>query len=239
MDEPDNKYDFLDNEAPDDETVATPEPEPEPEKVEPEKAQAPEPPAPEATTAPDEERVPLAALKAEREKRQKYERELAEYRRKLEEQRPPPNFHEAPEQYVQELLSQQAQALTQRMLGALEAQVREANPDYDEVFAELEEQAQENPALVQQVMSAPNPAMAAYRLGKQLRELKQMQDPEAYRAKIEAEVRAKIEAEYKAKEEARKRAADAIPPDLTAARATKDDDVVPDDSLDSILASRR
>ena len=121
------------------------------------------------------------------------------------------------------------------MLGALEAQAREVYPDYDEVFAELEEQAQGNPALTQQVMQSPNPAMAAYKLGKQLRELKQMQDPDAYRQKIEAEVRAKIEAEAKAKAAA----ANAIPPDLTAARASRDDEVLPDDSLESILKSKR
>jgi hypothetical protein len=40
--------------------------------------------APAATTTaePHEDRVPLAALKAEREKRQQYERELAAYRQK-------------------------------------------------------------------------------------------------------------------------------------------------------------
>lgn len=200
----------------------------------------PETPAPVAPTAPEphEERVPLAALKAEREKRQQYERELAAIRQKAQEQ-PLPKFYEAPEQYVQTLLAQERQQMHQSMVLALEAQAREMYPDYDEVFAELEEQAADNPMLAQQVFQAPNPAMAAYKLGKQLRELKQMKDPDAYRTKIEAEVRAKVEAEFKAKEEARLKAASAIPPDLTAARASRDDEVLPEDDLDSILKSKR
>lgn len=107
------------------------------------------------------------------------------------------------------------------------------------MLAELQEHAQSNPSIVQDVFSKANPALAAYKLGKQLREYKAMQNPAEYRAKIEAEVRQKIEAELKAKEEAKRSAVDAIPPELSAARASKDTDVVPDDSLDSILKSKR
>ena len=198
----------------------------------------PESPAPVVPTTPEpkEEHVPLAALKAERAKRQEYEARLRQY----EQQRHPlPAFHEAPEQHVQALLQQHDQQITQRMLGALEAQAREVYGDYDEVFEIVQASAEENPHIVQQILQAPNPAMAAYKLGKQLREMQAMQDPEAYRAGIEAEIRAKVEAEYRAREEAKAKAASAIPPDLTAARASRDEDVPPDDSLDSILKSKR
>jgi hypothetical protein len=66
-----------------------------------------------------------------------------------------------------------------------------------------------------------------------------MRDPDAYRAQIEAEIRARIEAEMQAKDAARLKAADAVPPDLAGARASKDSEVLPDDSLDSILKSKR
>jgi hypothetical protein len=233
MSEP--EIDFLSEEAPEaveTEVVETP---PVAETVEP-----PVTPAPEAPTAPEpkEEHVPLAALKAERKKRQEYEDRLRQYEQQ-QAQQPQPSFYEAPEQYVQTLLQQHSQHVTQRMLGALEAQAREVYPDYDEVFEIVQENAAGNPIVVQQIMQAPNPAMAAYKLGKQLREMQAMQDPDAYRAKIEAEIRAKVDAEYKAKEEAKLRAANAIPPDLTAARAARDDEVPPDDSLESILKSKR
>lgn len=237
MSEP--EIDFLSDEAPD-EVVETEVVEAAPPEVE--TVETPEPPAPEVPTTPEpkEEHVPLAALKAEREKRQKYERELAEYRQREQQQEQQlPDFHQSPDGYIQAVLSQHSQQLQARMLGALEEQVRTQYPDYDEVFEVLREQAEQNPALTTQVMQAPNPALAAYRLGKQLRELSAMQDPEAYRKQIESEVRAQIKAEADAAEAARRKAADAIPPNLADARASKDDEVLPDDSLESILKSKR
>lgn len=235
MSEP--EIDFLAEEAPDEvvETEVVETPEPVAETVE-----TPVTPAPEVPTTPEpkEEHVPLAALKAERAKRQEYEARVRQYEQQ-QAQAQLPSFNESPEGYVQSLLHQHEQHVTQRMLGALEAQAREVYPDYDEVFQIVEESAASNPVLTQQILQAPNPAMAAYKLGKQLREMKAMADPEAYRAAIAAEERAKIEAEYRAKEEAKAKAAQAIPPDLTAARASRDDEVLPDDSLDSILKSKR
>ena len=233
MSEP--EIDFLAEEAPDEvveEVVETP---PVVETVE-----TPETPAPEVPTTPEpkEEHVPLAALKAERAKRQEYEARLRQYEQEMQRQ-PIPDFNQSPDGYVQAVLNQHSQQMQVRMLGALEAQAREMYPDYDEVFEIVQESAESNPVLTQQILQAPNPAMAAYKLGKQLREMQAMQDPDAYRAKIEAEIRAKVDAEYRAKEEAKLKAASAIPPDLTAARASRDEDVLPDDSLESILKSKR
>jgi hypothetical protein len=212
--------DFLDDvvtEEVEQETPETPEPaaEPEAEKGvtnEPDKA------APEATPAPEvkeEHSVPYAALRAEREKRQRMERELEELRQ--QHQQPEPSFYENPDAFAQTI----EQRATQRLYVALEATARETHADYDEVFAEVQEHAASNPAAVHQILTSPNPAMAAYKFGKQLREMKQLQDPDAYRQKIEAEVRAKVEAEYRAKEDARQKAAAAIPPDLTEHRNAK------------------
>ena len=239
MSEPD--YDFLEEDVADPaasesapETVANTVTEP----------PASEPPAVTTTPAKEEGNVPLAALMAERDKRQQeaaarkeLERRLAEY----EKQRPePPKFYENPEQAVDHRVREVEARANQRLFAALEASAREAHPDYDEVVEELTQQAQGNPALAQQIFASPNPATAAYRLGKQLREMKAMQDPAAYRAKVEAEIRASIAAEQAAKDAAAAKARAAIPPELSTARAAKAD-VVPedDDSLDSILASRR
>lgn len=239
MSEPD--YDFLEEDAPD-EVVA----ESEPETVESNTADAaPAAQAPAATTAPaKEDHVPLAALMAERSKRQEeatarkeLERRIAEYEQR--QQAPAPTFYENPEAHVQHVAQTIEQRTQQRFYAALEAQALEVYPDYAEVIAELTEQAQDNPALVQKVFSAPNPAIAAYKLGKQLREMKAMEDPAAYRAKVEAEVRAAIAAEAASKEAARTAVQSAIPPELSAARATKDSEVLPDDSLESILASKK
>lgn len=227
----DEKYSFLDEEVVDDVV-----PEAQAEAI-PETVVTPEPPAPvvPTTTEPEATHVPLAALKAEREKRQQYERELQAYRQQPQQQQVAPNFYEAPEEYVAQI----EQRAVQRMNAALEADLRENNPDYDEVMDELKAYAQENPAVLHQIFSSPNPPRAAYKLGKQVRELAAMKDPDQYRKGIEAEVRAKVEAEYAAKESARVAAAAAIPPDLSAARSARDQEVTEDDSLDSILASRK
>lgn len=217
----DNGNDFLD-----DMTQQLAEPEA-PETPEPEQSAAvvetvekpPETPAPEVTTTPEareEQTVPIAALKAEREKRQTFEKELAELRaaQQAAPPQPMPEFYEAPEQHMQALELR----ATQRLYMALEEQARAVHPDYDEVFEEVKAAAQDNPAMQQRIFSAANPALAAYQLGKHLREFKRMEDPVKYRAEIEAEVRAKLEAELKAKEKARAAADADIPPDMTQAR---------------------
>lgn len=235
----DEKYGFLNEEAPESvpEVAETPEPVAQ--------VETPEPPAPAAPTAAEPlegTHVPLAALKAEREKRQAHERRIAELEQAVQRQQPPapePDFYADPTQYVQQEVQGVRQQMTQAFHAALEADAREAHADYDEVLAELAIAAQENPALRQQVFTSPNPAKAAYKLGKQLREMKAMQDPAAYRAQIAAEIRAEIAAEAAAKESARAAAAAAIPPDLSAARSTRDVEVVEEDTLDSILATRK
>jgi hypothetical protein len=238
MDEP--RIDFLEDEAPQ-ETIAAEVEAPAAETpAEPATVATPVIPATEVPTTPEpkEDHVPLAALRAERQKRQEYEARLRQYEQQAQQQ-PQPSFHEQPEQYLHGVLQQHEAQITARMLGALEAQAKEVYPDYDDVFAVVADQAAGNPVLVQQIMQSPNPAMAAYKLGKQLREMEAMKDPAAYRQQIEAEVRASIEAEMVAKEAARLKAVEAIPPNLADVRASKDSEVLPDDSLDSILKSKR
>jgi hypothetical protein len=190
-----------------------------------EQVQQPEAPATEATTATEvkePQTVPLAAMKAEREKRQRLERELAEERAKHQSQQTPtPSYYEDPEGYLARAQNDIEQRATARLNAALEAQAREQYPDYEEKLGVVMEHAQGNPAIVQEIMTAPNPAVAAYKMGQRLSEFQQMQDPEAYRAKVEAEVRAKIEAENKAKADQRQKAASEIPPDLSQARNTR------------------
>jgi hypothetical protein len=157
-------------------------------------------------------------MKAEREKRQRLEAELSQYQQYVQSlQQQPVDFYQQPDVFVQQHLQSVEQRTAQRFAAALAEQAREVHPDFDDVLSEVLEAAQGNPMIEQQVINAPNPALAAYRLGKQLREMKQMQDPATYRQQIEAEVRAKVEAELRAKEAQRA----AIPPDLTDNRNAK------------------
>lgn len=201
-----------------------------------------EPEAPAAPEPHEEHSVPYAAMKAEREKRQERERELAELRRQLEErqspkepEKPAADIWDDPDAFVSQRVQAVEQKATNRLYAALEAQARETFPDYDEVFAEVEEHAKTNPGVGPQILSSPNPALAAYKLGKQLREMKQMEDPEAYRAKVAAEVRAEIEAETKAKAEAKRKAAEAIPPDLSQSRNVAGNEPPAEDTFDTLF----
>lgn len=227
MSEPD--YDFLNNEEATDDAAPEVSEQPAPAET----VATPEPPAPEVptTSEPREERVPVAAVIAERRKRQELEERLRHYEQQLQRQQAPA-FHEAPEQFIE-------QRLATRVFAMSEAQARELYPDYDDVVAEFVETAQGNPYLIHELNASAHPAAFAYKQGKQMRERKEMEDLPAYKAKLEAEIRAKLQAEFKAQEDAKARAVAAVPPDLSAARSPRDGDVVVDDSLDSILSSRK
>lgn len=181
--------------------------------------------APEATPAPEKQEsgaVPLAALRAEREKRQRLERELEALRTQQQAapKQQPVDFFEDPMGVLQATVSQVEQRAKAQLYNVLDAEARETYADYDEVMDLVRDKVAENPALRDQIFSSPNPAKAAYRLGKQLNELSAMQDPAAYRARLEAEIRAQIAAEQTNKQAEKARAAAAIPPDLAAGRST-------------------
>lgn len=233
----DEEKDFLDGMS---ETVESEEPEKaEPEAPEPEKGGEPEKPEPkkeepEATPAPEPKRqdtVPYAAMKAEREKRQRLEAELA----KLQEQQAP-SFYESPEQHLDHVLNRVRAESQQRLYAALEEQARETYPDYDDVFSEVEAHCQANPGAEKPLLASANPALAVYKFGKQLREQKELQDPEAYKAKLKAEILAELQAEQiRAKEEARRKAAESIPPDLATTRSAHAGEPVVESVFDEIF----
>lgn len=183
------------------------------------------PPAPDKSK---EEQGTLAGLKAEREKRQdaqrradELERQLAELRQQQEQQHQRPQFYDDPAAYVQGEVQHATSRIQQQFYAAMEADLREQHADYDDVLQLLTQKAQENPALAQRVFQSANPAKEAYRLGRQIQQLDQMQDPDTYREQLKADLRKELEAERKEQEEAKRKVVDAIPPDLTQARNTR------------------
>lgn len=216
------------------------------EKVDTPEAETPENAATTADESRKDDHVPLAALKAEREKRQERDRELEQIRKELEAlrrgQQPPeqeeePEIWDNPDEFVSRKVQAVQQQLQGRLYSALEAAAREQYPDFDEKFDAVKAEVDVNPALRDRILAAPNPALEAYRTGKRLLEYQQMQDPDAYRQKIEAEVRAKLEAEYKAKEEERAKASQNLPPDLTASRSVKGNEPpATEDVFDSVFS---
>lgn len=79
--------------------------------------------------------------------------------------------------------------------------MREMHDDYEEMYNLVDEAVASNPALLDEIREAPNQAKAIYQKGLSLKEAKNIEtDPQAYRAKLEAEIRAEYEAKEKNKE---------------------------------------
>lgn len=222
MDE-DEKYPFLDVEAP-----AEPEVEaPGAETVEQPVAAVPEPenPVPEATTAPEREQemVPYAALKAERRKRQEYEAQLQQFQQQFD----PSVFHQDPraiQEYVDTRMAHSRVELSREMAMA-------QFPDYAELEELFVEEAQKNPALVGEMLQHGSPALYAYNTAKALKTVRDAKTGELEK-RLRAEIEAKVRAEFKAQPAA-------VPPDLSNARSAAAQQPVEDMSLESILQSRK
>lgn len=165
----------------------------------------------------DEHPVPRKALISERKKRQELERRLAETEGKIavysqyQSQMQQPQKLEPevkkdddlelwsdPKGYFakqqQEVISRFESKLVQQSV----AQVREANPDYDEAENAFVEVAKHNTFLQQQLREAPNPALFAYRHGKQFLEAQKYGGSiDEMRSKVRDELRSEVEAEVR------------------------------------------
>ena len=188
-------------------TAATEAEQPKPEPVaEPAAAKAdPAPQSAQAPTAPGLGFVPVAAVQAERAKRQELEARLKE----LETQSYIPAESAPPAQ-------QDTIALERNIRRDLSEQMaRKQYSDYDEKVALFASEVYDtqtgqlkNPALWESVESSPLPAEAAYRAGIQISEAKKLggwdviSDPVKYRAALEKQIRGDIEKEIRSKVEA-------------------------------------
>lgn len=196
---------------------ATPTPELAPEtndQVEPTDVK-PEPgPSPDPQDNETSRQVPLAALENERRQRQEAQAELQRMQaimqqnalmvqQPLQEQPAVPDPWEDPEaalqhqaqqieQKFQAELAQRDAAMVQTRIAMSEELMRSQHQDYDAVVDVFTHAAQNNEYLARQMMAAPNPAAFAYNAGRQMQLVQQVgSDPDAYRAKIEAEILAK------------------------------------------------
>lgn len=226
MDEPE-KYDFLADEDIEEQPVIEAEPAAEVAET----VALPEPPAPEVPTTPEPhaETVPLAALRAEREKRQRYEAELAQYRQQPQApQFDPQVFHQDPRSisdYVDQRLVLERINLSRDFVASM-------HDDYEAMESSFVEEATRNPALRDEMLRSGNPAMFAYKYAKGVQTMREIQTGDLEK-RLRAEIEAKVRAEISAKPAVN------VPPDLSATRSATVQESVPDDSLESILKSKR
>jgi len=189
----------------------------EPETVE-TKAEAEEEPEKEAEP-PAAEHGQIAALLAERDKRQKAEKRLAELEAKIEpEQRIDPI--EDPEAYADKLETDRASDSLRTKITLSQSMMTELDPDYlrlEGIFKGLiadDEGNVTDEGLVRQFQQADNPAKFARDHAKQHEEIEAMKDPK-YQENLEAKIRAEVLAEIA--EKAKKGVSAVDVPDLTNA----------------------
>lgn len=178
-------------------------------------AEAPEPTVTSAPPAPEPEpdRIPLSALKDERQKRQQIEAELRQYQEYFSQlqqqapQQPDPDMFADPEGFKTHLAAQLRKELMQELQPQLQQQgvmsraevsellARQKYEDYDSKIEVFKEALQANPFLLTQLQQAPDPATFAYNSANKYLEAKQYGTATPSREQIEAELREKIMAE--------------------------------------------
>lgn len=199
----------------DGETGTDPEPEPgEPDPVDPSEPETPAEEAPAevpATSTADkasEQAGLMAALMAEREKRQAAERKLAEKPKE------PLKFDwDNPEATIEAVREEMRQENQTRLLDMSEAGARARHEDYGEKYEVFVAMAKENPALVQAMLAKPDPAEYVYQTATQRIFHDEVgADPKAYEDKLRAKIRQEVEAEFSTKADSKKALADSLPP---------------------------
>ena len=168
--------------------------------------------------------VPLAALLDEREKRQKLQAELEQYRnqQKPQEAAQPPDLFDDPAAYaahVEQLISNKG---FENAVIVSQAMMRMQHEDYDAMEAKFADMVKENPSLAVQLRNAELPAVFAYETAKKAEKLALLENVDEWEAKKTAELEAKIRAELTAELEAKASAAakgDNLSPSLTKQRA--------------------
>ena len=188
----------------------------------------PEPEAPEPDAESPSAELPkeeYTAMRGERERRQKAEREADELRQRLEALEakipkeppaPPPSLWEDEQGWQQHFGGQVAQqAALNARLDMSEMLARRDHEDFDAMKAEFLKIAEANPALAEQAISDPDPWRKAYQIAKNAATMRELgaTDVDQMRAKLREEIMAEMAAQQSAAP-----GAPAIPPSLSTQR---------------------
>lgn len=189
------------------------------------------------------------AVLDERRKRQALQQKLdqleAESQKPNEER---PDVYGDPEGAFSHLEKQFADQLEQQTqsvrLEMSQEMMRIVKDDYDELESEFIDMARDNPALIQELNQASNPAKFAYETATKAREAAELKDVDTYKAQLKAAARAEVEAELKkeaeeaAKKDAEKAAAATTSIANERSSVTPSKAVSDDIDLDELLSKR-
>ena len=164
--------------------------------------------APTAEKHDDQTMVPLAAKQAEKERRQKAERELDQLRAQVAQaqNQNKPDFWDNPEQAIQSVEMKVKAQISEEI-------AKSQHEDYDSVMDHYEDMIKANPSLYVEAMKTGLPAQHAYNVAKKDLELKEIGDISSYREKLKQEILQEIEAQKKSN----------VPPDMTTVRNAGND----------------
>ena len=141
----------------------------------------------------DDRTVPLAALEAERKKRQELEHRLAEPKKP----EPLPDVFTNQEAYAKAIASQLEGSFTQKLQQQSEFFARkEFGAEVIDKDLQIFEQIVDKQMYLD-VINSPSPYHAIHEKVEKYKLVKEMENPEAYKARLKAEARAEIEAEFK------------------------------------------
>lgn len=142
-----------------------------------------------------------AGMLAERRKRQELEAQIAASKVETPQNtQPTPTFFDDPEAFTKTILETKTREIENKLLPVLETVARQVHPDFDEKLEACKELMAQDPTVARQVFSSPNPAEAAYNVGKLLIfQKKYGADENSIRASMKKElmeeVRAQVHAE--------------------------------------------
>ena len=217
------------------EPTAEPVEEPKVDKV-PETTAEPEKPKEEPHAAPQidptKEAGLMAALMAEREKRQNLQRQL-----ESQQQEKPKFDWDDPDKTMAAFEQKMEQRLQAQKLDLSEAYCSARHDDYGDKKEVFMRMAQENPALIAEMVRHPDPAEYAYNLASQrMFSEKVGSDPAEYEAKLRAEITAELEAKYKQAATDRQALSASLPPSAKSlTNKNTPVDTVDDDPLGSLF----
>jgi len=190
-----------------------------------------EPGKPETPTGDTEESWTKAMALDERRKRQAIEEELKELKAsqpESTEEKKTPDVFEDQQAFVNSLTEETDRKLQNQKVELSRQFMMDSKPDYEEKEALFLEMAKDNPALSSELKKAANPAKFVYDQAIKYEEYKKVQDIDAYKASLRAEV------EQEMKEQAEfKKGQPKIPASL-ASKPSGDKNEQPDDSLESL-----
>jgi hypothetical protein len=164
----------------------------------------------------EEATVPVAALTAEREKRQALQKQIDDAKEPESEKK---DFFEDPDAALDDRDERLRRESDNKLVAALEYTARNALGDevYDAQEAAFIEYAKDNPHVIETLKDKINPIDAALKIGKEQIELKskiaeldKIGDIEEYKAKIREEVKAELAADAEKSAEAKEAEAKAV-----------------------------